>query len=67
MMNAAREVVRHRGLRIDDPKAEKVTFKSFTRQAEELSNGASAQAGDFGRAGAFAHDPPLAGDGARRR
>eukprot|EP00974_Lingulodinium_polyedra_P066924 6477092-Lingulodinium_polyedra.AAC.1 len=48
MMEAAREVVRHRGVRIDDPAAQRTTLKSLTKQVEELTKESSAQAGDLG-------------------
>eukprot|EP00974_Lingulodinium_polyedra_P125378 11194282-Lingulodinium_polyedra.AAC.1 len=60
-MSAVREIVRRRGLRIDDPAAQKTTLRSVTHQVKDLAKDASAQ-GDFGRAGVLAHDHPPAGD-----
>eukprot|EP00974_Lingulodinium_polyedra_P099222 9613707-Lingulodinium_polyedra.AAC.1 len=51
MLDAAREVVRHRGLRIEDLSAQQTTMKAVSRQAEELAKESSAKAGDLGRAG----------------
>eukprot|EP00974_Lingulodinium_polyedra_P093594 9069241-Lingulodinium_polyedra.AAC.1 len=64
MLDAAREVVRHRGLQIKDPEVQKTTMKAVSRQAEELAKESSAKAGDLGRAGVFAHDHTAGGDNA---
>eukprot|EP00974_Lingulodinium_polyedra_P092117 8926812-Lingulodinium_polyedra.AAC.1 len=37
MLDAAREIVRHRGLRLEDPVAAQATMKAVSRQAEELT------------------------------
>eukprot|EP00974_Lingulodinium_polyedra_P019264 1860213-Lingulodinium_polyedra.AAC.1 len=56
MLDAAREVARHRGLRLDDPATQQTTMKAVSRQAEELTKESSAKAGALGREGVLAHD-----------
>eukprot|EP00974_Lingulodinium_polyedra_P065311 6314820-Lingulodinium_polyedra.AAC.1 len=51
MANASKEVIRQRGLRMEDPQTQQMTLRSLAQQAADLSRGASAQAGDLGRVG----------------